>query len=58
MEGIIVALHTGGDTENIGKCRGIILGNHVGKLFCLIFKDRLSKVVVLARNYWGGTGQV
>ena len=45
MEGIIVPLHKGGDAKDIGNYRGITLGSHVAKLFCLILKERLSKVV-------------
>ncbi len=45
MEGIIVPLHKGGKTTDIGNYRGITLGSHVGKLFCQILKTRLSRVV-------------
>ena len=45
MEGIIVPLQKGGDAKDIGNYRGIMLCSHVAKLFCLILKDRLSKLV-------------
>ena len=42
MEGIIVPLHKGWDAKDIGNYRGITLGRHVGKLFCLILEEKLS----------------
>ena len=45
MEGIVIPLHKGGDSKDIGNYREITLGSHVGKVFCAVLNARLAKVM-------------
>ena len=45
MDGIVVPLHKGGDSCDIGNYREITLGSHIGKVFCSVLNARLSEVM-------------
>ena len=45
LEGIIVALHKGGDREDLGNYRDITLGSHIGKIFTSVLTGRLTQAL-------------
>ena len=45
MDGIVVPLHKGGDSCDIGNYREITLGSHIGKVFCSVRNARLSEAM-------------
>ena len=48
---IVVPLHKGEDSCDIGNYREITLGSHIGKVFCSVLNARLSEV--MESKNWG-----
>ena len=45
MESIVIPLHKGGDSGDIGNYQEITLGSHIGKVFCSVLNARLAEVM-------------
>ena len=59
MDGIVVPLHKGGHSCDIGNYREITLGSHIGKVFCSVLNARLSEAMeskILGEAQGGGGG--